>query len=207
MKISYAITVCNEIEEIKNLVPFILERKRIEDEIIILFDEKNGSKEVLDFLLPFNIKPGVQTWRHIGFKNDFAEWKNRLNSHCSGDYIFQIDADEMISEDLINDLPNIIELNPETDLFYIPRINLVEGITLEHIRNWKWNIDNKMRINFPDYQGRIYKSKLKWEGKVHERIVGAKFYSLLPVDNEEYFIQHNKTITRQEKQNNFYNTL
>lgn len=207
MKISYAITVCNEIEEIKNLVPFILERKRIGDEIIILFDEKNGSKEVLDFLLPFNIKPGVQTWRHIGFKNDFAEWKNRLNSHCSGDYIFQIDADEMISEDLINDLPEIIELNPETDLFYIPRINLVEGITLEHIRNWKWNIDNKMRINFPDYQGRIYKSKLKWEGKVHEKIVGAKFYSLLPVDNEEYFIQHNKTITRQEKQNNFYNTL
>jgi hypothetical protein len=65
MKISFAITVCNELDEIKRLVPFLLEHKRQQDEIVILFDEKNGSKEVLDFLLPFNIKPNVQTWRGL----------------------------------------------------------------------------------------------------------------------------------------------
>jgi len=68
-------------------------------------------------------------------------------------------------------------------------------------------MDDKMRINFPDYQGRIYKGNLRWEGKVHEKIIGAKYYSLIPVDNDEYFIEHNKTITRQENQNNFYNTI
>ena len=32
MKISFAITVCNELQEIKKLLPFILENKRIDDE-------------------------------------------------------------------------------------------------------------------------------------------------------------------------------
>jgi hypothetical protein len=36
MKISYAITVCNELEEIKHLVSFLLLHKREEDEVIIL---------------------------------------------------------------------------------------------------------------------------------------------------------------------------
>lgn len=207
MKISYAITVCNELEEIKRLFSFILENKRIEDEIVILYDEKNGDEKILDFLLPFNLRPGVQTWRGIGFNNDFAEWKNKLNSYCNGDYIFQLDADEMITESLIKDLPSIIELNPEIELFFLPRINTVDGITNEHIQKWKWNLDNKNRINFPDYQGRIYKSNLSWYGRVHERINGAKYYSLLPHDNEDYCLIHEKTITRQEKQNNLYNTL
>ena len=38
MKISYAITVCNEIEEIKKLIPFLLEHKRDEDEIVVQQD-------------------------------------------------------------------------------------------------------------------------------------------------------------------------
>ena len=36
MKISYAITVCNEFVEIQNLVSFLLENKRTEDEIVVL---------------------------------------------------------------------------------------------------------------------------------------------------------------------------
>ena len=51
MKISYAITVCNEIKEIKNLLPFLIENKRPEDEVVILFDERNGERELLDYLL------------------------------------------------------------------------------------------------------------------------------------------------------------
>jgi hypothetical protein len=40
MKISYAITVCDELEEIKRLVSFLLSNKREQDEIVILFDEQ-----------------------------------------------------------------------------------------------------------------------------------------------------------------------
>lgn len=206
MKISFAITVCNELEEIKRLVPFILEHKGIQDEIVILFDDKNGNKEVLDFLLPFNIKPNVQVWRGLDWDNNFADWKNKLNEYCTGDYIFQLDADEMVTEFLIKNVSQVIQENNEVDLFYLARINTVDGITMEHINKWRWNLDKEGRINFPDYQGRIYKSNLKWEGKVHEKITGAKYYAVLPLE-EEYCLIHHKTINKQEAQNNFYNTI
>lgn len=206
MKISYAITVCNELHEIKRLLPLLIENKRIEDEIIILYDEKNGDSEVLDYLLPFNKLPNVQTWRGMVFVNDFAIWKNKLNGYCSGDYIFQLDADELITKELIVNLPEVIESNPEVDLFVFPRINTVKGITDEHVKKWGWRMDENGRINFPDWQGRLYKKGLNWYGKVHEKIVGAKTYSLLPED-EGYCIIHEKTIERQERQNNYYNTI
>ena len=207
MKISFAITVCNELEEMKKLVPFLLENKRIQDEIVILYDNKNGDPEVLEFLLPFNKLPNVQTWRGLDWDNNFADWKNKLNDYCTGDYIFQLDADEMIEIDFVKSVSEIVALNPEVDLFYLPRVNTVNGITEEHIKKWQWRIDENNRINFPDYQGRIYRKGLVWNNKVHEKIVGAKIYSILPIDESGYFLHHHKTITKQEQQNNLYSTI
>ena len=206
MKISFAITVCNELEEIKRLVPFLLEHKRLQDEIVILYDEKNGNPEILDFLLPYNIKPNVQTWRGFGFEGNFADWKNKLNEYCTGDYIYQLDADEMISEHIVKNLSAILELNPKVDLIFVPRINTVNGITQEHIDKWGWRVNENGWINFPDAQGRVFRKGMTWYGKVHERIIGGEKFSSLPLD-EEYCIQHHKTIERQEKQNNLYNSI
>ena len=44
MKISYAITVKDELSEIQRLVSLLLNHKRSQDEIVILLDETNGSK-------------------------------------------------------------------------------------------------------------------------------------------------------------------
>jgi glycosyltransferase involved in cell wall biosynthesis len=207
MKISFGITVSTELNEIKKLVPFILKNKKQKDEIIVLYDEKNGNPEVLDFLLPFNNKPNVQTWRSNDWNDNFADWKNKLNSYCSGDYILQLDADEMINEYLVKNIHEMILLNPEIDLYYLPRINTVDGITEEHIKKWGWRLDSENRINHPDYQGRLYKKGLMWEGKVHEKIISQSKYGILPEDILEYSIIHNKTITKQEKQNIYYNNL
>jgi hypothetical protein len=206
MKISFAITVCDEVNEIKRLLPFLIKNKRLVDEIVILFDEKNGDPELLDYLLDYNKLPNVQTWRGLGWNNNFADWKNKLNDYCAGNFIFQMDADEMINEELIEMLPLLFELNPEIEIFYLPRINTVDGLTEEHIKQWKWKVDDKNRINYPDYQGRLYKKGLKWEGKVHERVVGARYYSLLP-NEDSYSLIHHKKIERQERQNNFYNNI
>ena len=46
MKISYAITVCNEFLEIQRLVNFLLKHKRMQDNIVILYDEVNGDHEI-----------------------------------------------------------------------------------------------------------------------------------------------------------------
>lgn len=206
MKISFAITVCNELNEIRKLVPFLLEHKRPQDEIVILYDENNGDANVLDFLLPFNKLPNVQTWRSYDFEKNFADWKNLLNSYCKGDFIYQLDADEMISAYMIENLHTILEMNDAVDLYFVPRINTVNGLTDEDVKMWGWNVNDKGWVNFPDYQGRIYRKKMTWYGKVHERIIGGERFATLPSD-EEYCIQHHKEIERQRRQNNLYNTI
>ena len=224
MKISYAITVCNELEEIKRLIGYLVSNKHDKDEIVILFDSKNGTKEVEEFLDAYNVSlrkssefkenilktTSTYTWYKLHkspFNNHFGDWKNKLTSLCSGDYIYQIDADEMISEYCIKNLGMVLEHN-DVDVLRAPRINTVEGLTQEHIQKWGWRVDEKGWVNFPDLQWRIYKNngKIKWKNKVHEVLEGHKSISYLPLE-EPWCLRHPKTIERQEKQNNYYDTL
>jgi hypothetical protein len=209
MKISYAITVCNELEEVKRLVNFLLSNKRKQDEIVILYDT-NGSIEVYDYVDNVdNVDEIVNVFViKDNFTGHFADWKNKLTSYCKGDYIFQIDADELPTEDLITNLPYILEVNQDVDVFLVPRINTVEGLTHDHIRQWRWVVNDKGWVNFPDYQWRIYRndSTITWKNKVHEVLQGFKTSTLLPAE-EMYCLYHPKTIERQEKQNNYYDTL
>jgi glycosyltransferase involved in cell wall biosynthesis len=141
------------------------------------------------------------------FKGHFADWKNLLTANCTGDFIFQIDADEYLPGEFIDLLHQILEANPEVDLYYVPRINTVSGLTEEHIQKWGWRVQNG-RVNWPDYQSRIYRNspEIKWRNAVHEVIEGHKHFTVLPAVDELALI-HPKTIEKQEKQNNFYNTL
>ncbi|MBL20160.1 MAG: hypothetical protein CMC82_10160 [Flavobacteriaceae bacterium] len=207
MKISYAIPVCNELVEIQRLINFLIKNKRFEDEIVVLFDSVNGSFFVEEFLRAKSIN-GEFNWFKYTFDGHFANMKNRLTEMCNGDYIFQIDADEMITEVLISNLPEILESNPNNEVYLVPRVNTVSGLTQEHITKWRWNVDEQDRVNWPDYQWRIWKNKseIKWVNKVHEVLTGFETFSPLP-QNPELALQHPKTIERQERQNNYYNTL
>ena len=207
MKISYAVTVCNEFVEIQNLVPFLLENKRTEDEIVILYDSKNGDEAIEEFLRAKSVNSEF-AWHKDEFDNHFANWKNKLKDLCSGDFIFQIDADEIPHKLLIENLPLIIKDNPDNEVYLVPRVNTVEGLTQEHIDKWRWNVNDKGWVNWPDLQWRIWKNlpEIKWVNKVHERLDGFKTYSALP-PQEELSIYHPKDIKRQEKQNAYYDTL
>lgn len=207
MKISYAITVCTEQAEIIRLVEMLRKSKRPEDEIVVLYDQTNGNSEIPDWLVKQSKYPNFQFWRGF-FEGHFADWKNMLTEYCSGDYIFQIDADEVPNEVLIKNLPTILETNPDNEVYYVPRINTVEGLTNEHIQKWGWRVDNNGWVNWPDYQMRIWKNKpeIKWRNKVHEVLEGHKNFSALPAQ-QELALYHPKTIDKQEKQNSYYDTL
>jgi hypothetical protein len=152
----------------------------------------------------------TNTIKVIGYplNNDFAAFKNNIKNNASGIFIFQIDADEIPSEYLVENLSEFIEFNKDVDLFFVPRINTVEGLTKQHIKKWKWQVNDKGWVNFPDYQTRIYRrtSEIEWVGKVHERIVGYNTLSILPQE-EQYCLYHHKQIERQEKQNAYYDTI
>ena len=208
MKISYAITVCNELEEIKRLINFLHQHKRPEDEICVLLDKPKASPELL-YQLSVYFSEGFIILTESEFKGHFADWKNQLMDLCSGDYIFQIDADELPNEYLIKSLSEILETNSSVEAYVVPRVNTIEGLTPEHIAKWGWKvqkIDNKDLINFPDWQHRIFKNdgSIKWKNKVHEVLEGHKTLSYIPA---ELFLWHHKDIKRQEKQNAYYESL
>ena len=206
MKLTYAITVCNEFVEIQRLVSFLLQHKRLQDNIVVLYDEANGDPAVEEYLRAHSLN-GEFAWYSAKFDNHFANWKNKLSSLCSGDYIFQIDADEMINEYQCKLIPEVIESN-NVDVIMVPRINTVTGLTQEHIEKWHWNVSDRGWVNFPDYQWRIYRNKsdVTWINQVHEQLTGFNSIAHLPAESD-WALTHHKTIQRQEKQNNYYNTL
>ena len=203
MKISYAITVCNEEIELQRLVTFLLKHKELQDEIVITYDSNNGSKSTEEYL-----KNNIGfSWHPFEFSDNFSDLKNHTKSMCSGDYIFHLDADEIPHEFLMEQVHTVIEMN-SVDLIWVPRVNTVEGLTEEWIQKWGWQVSDKGWVNFPDYQARIFKNHkdIKWIKPVHEIISGHKTYAHLP-PHEELSLYHPKTIDRQVKQNQLYSTI
>lgn len=200
--ISFGITACNENEELAALLNVLEDYVKEDDEIVILLDKDNHTDEVLGVCKGFGIRPHFHS-----LNKNFAEHKNHLNSLCKGDFIFSIDADEIPNEMLLDNLHDIVSDN-DVDLIWVPRINTVEGITQEHMNKWGWKQTPKGWINFPDYQGRIYRNQngIEWEGKVHEKITGFDDYTKLPA-YEELSLYHHKNIDKQEKQNEFYDKI
>jgi hypothetical protein len=199
--ISYAITACNEHVELDRLLEQLDRTIQDIDEVVIQLDT-TATAEVEEVCYKYPAFTLIQ----FPLNNDFASFKNNLKSKCNRDYIFQIDADEYLSEELLTYLPAILEDNSNVEMFSVPRINTVEGLTEQHIKQWGWRVDERGWVNYPDYQNRIFKNKpeIHWINKVHEKIIGAMSTAELPPSLD---LIHPKTIDRQEKQNNYYNTL
>ena len=208
INITYAITVCNELEEITKLVDFLQNRIHKEDEILIQYDTDSATQGVTDYLRIISQMHNNIKIISFPLNGDFASYKNNLKNHAQGIFIFQIDADEIPSEYLMENIHDFLEYNKDVDLFFVPRVNTVEGLTKGHIDKWRWQVNENGWVNFPDYQTRIYRrtSEIEWVGKVHERIVGYNTLSPLPAE-EQYSLYHHKKIERQEKQNAYYDTI
>jgi glycosyltransferase involved in cell wall biosynthesis len=210
IKLSYGITVHDEADELNRLLEVLVHKTDKEDEIVICVD---GEDDAVEHVL----QSWTQQYGHDGMKiikiyqrkldGDFAAQKNSVIENSTGDYIFHIDADEYPSDGLLEYVKPILEAN-DIDLIWVPRVNTVDGITEQHIQQWGWRVSEAGWVNYPDYQSRIFKNtpELRWQNKVHERIMGAKNYSHLP-PNESLSLYHPKTIKKQEKQNKFYETL
>ncbi len=208
MKISYGITVHNEAEELNRLLEILIHKADVEDEIVICDDFSNDETQFVlqSWLQQYGHAKTIKIYQRK-LEGDFAAQKNSVIENCSGDYIVHLDADELPHETLMEQLPQIIEMN-DVDLIYLPRINTVDGITEQHIKQWGWVMNEKGWVNYPDFQSRVFKNNkdIRWVRPVHEQIQGAKTYAHLP-PLEELSLYHPKTISKQEQQNKLYSTL
>ena len=206
MKISYSILVHNETDTLEKLLKFLVKWKQPQDEIVILddFSDDEKTKQILDFYVSaHNI-----VFEQRNLLGDFASQKNYLKNMGSGDYSFNLDADEMISRWMIKNIHEIIAGNEGIDLIYLPRINTVDGLTQQHAQAWGWQVNQEGWINFPDWQGRVFRNRpnIRWQYKVHEMITGYQTYATLPMD-KPFCILHPKTIDKQEQQNKKYSGI
>jgi glycosyltransferase involved in cell wall biosynthesis len=206
LSISYGITVCNEAQELRNLLAALLPSIDAEDEVIVLRDVTRPADEVTQVLAEYAGRVRVI---ESCLDGDFATFKNRLFAAAKGDYLFQIDADEVPTPSLLSQLKPYLRRNRFIDCFRVPRINLIHGVTPAHIAQWGWKIDANGYVNFPDHQPRIARNngRIRWKNKVHEKFTGYRIRKKLPYEDTTYCLLHVKTVGRQEEQNRMYDTL
>lgn len=243
IKVSYTILTHNEVDTLSTVLNHIQKHKTMWDEVIIV-DDYSDNLETIKILSWAEHELEFKVFRNK-LNGDFAQQKNFAASKCTNEYIFNIDADELMTDFFMEHYKEILHLNSDVEMYRLPRLNTVEGLTLNHIERWRWNIthlptmveEKKMvqnsdeyhllkaynlilneneglvkfltpLVNFPDWQGRIYKrnENIQWQGKVHERIVGHKKYANFPAERN-YSIIHPKPIVKQERQNEMYDKI
>ena len=114
MKLSYSILTHNETESLQKLLDFLILHKDEEDEIVIL-DDYSDNKETRKILEAYvSIHEIKYEQRHL--LKDYAGQKNHLTGMCKGDYIINIDPDELPNKWLMKNIKSILETNPSIDI-------------------------------------------------------------------------------------------
>lgn len=180
--VSFAITVCNEAQDLENLLVRLEQYIHPWDEIVIQADPNLLTDAVREVIA--HHQTHIKTYAEHAVNYDFAQAKNHLNKLCKNEYIFQLDADELPQEWLLEHLQEILHKHPFVDLFKLPRINL--------FRLTKYGNTGE-REAWPDWQGRIYRNckRVHWYRTLHERIKGHFIAIHLP-KKDQYALLHIK---------------
>lgn len=148
-KLSATIITLNEEDKIR---PCLESLKKVADEIVVVDSlSTDSTKKICE---EFGVKFVEQKW--LGY----SEQKNLANKLASNDWILSIDADEVLSEKLINSILKIKENDtPDNHIFSFNRLNNYCGKWIHHSGF------------YPDKKIRIWNRNIgKWEGIVHEII-------------------------------------
>ena len=203
MFLSYLVTCHNETDSLDKLLNKLVKYKKDNHEIILL-DDYSDNPTTVEIIQKF--KNSVNFVQHKLEKN-YGAHKNFGIEQCKGEWVFQLDADEVPTDDLLENINLIIESNSSSEVLWLPRLNYFLGVTEQDIQMWGWKFHDGM-INFPDYQSRIYKNSphIRYQRRLHEKVEGFKSYVFIP-PQKDYAIIHEKTIEKQRQTNINYNKL
>lgn len=152
MKLSVTLAVLNEE---KNLARCLEAVKDIAFEIVIVVDQ-NSTDATEKIARQYTTK--VFSQKH---DDNFHKIKQTAIAKATGDWILQLDADEVVSPELKKEIKQTIDRNPEENGFWIPRANFFLGRFL------------KKGGAYPDYTMRLYRrAKGNLPGQsVHEQAI------------------------------------
>ncbi len=135
--------------EEKNLPTTLGAIKDIASEIIVV--DSYSTDKTVEIAKKYGAKVFIEDWK------GFRDQKNSALKKCSKDWILFLDADEVVSKELKEEIIDVIE-NPKADGYFLNRKTYYAGKFLEH--TWQ-----------PDYVLRLVKksSNPRWEGgNIHE---------------------------------------
>jgi glycosyltransferase involved in cell wall biosynthesis len=203
MFLSYLVTCHNETDSLEKLLSTLVKYKKNRHEIVLL-DDYSDNQTTLEIIQTY--KNQINFYQHKLDKN-YGAHKNYGIEQCIGTWIFQLDADELPTDNLIENIDLILESNNANEVIWLPRLNYFDGVTEDDIKMWGWNYNDNM-INFPDYQSRLYRnsSHIRYQRRLHEKVEGYKSYTFIP-PQKDYAILHKKTIEKQRQTNINYNKL
>jgi glycosyltransferase involved in cell wall biosynthesis len=207
--LSYAICTHDEVASIRALMRQLIRclfRSRhpgTQYEIVLLDDYSQDPRLKASFRRWTRTHPQIRIQQRK-LQGDFSAQKNALADLCKGDFIINLDADELVSAEWIADVPRRIEANPGINAYGVPRMNLFEGMTEEDLARYGYRVSEvggQRVVNWPDTQWRIYRRmpELRWTRPVHEMITVVKVpwqtLQLLPHE-ARYAIRHHKLMKR-----------
>lgn len=150
MKISATIITFNEERNIERCVRSLLP---VADEIIVLDSYSTDQTEAICATL--GVRFEKRKWE------GYAASKNYLNSLATGDFIFSIDADEEVDNELTTEINRIKEQQNNNVAYSVNRLTNYCGKWIKH-SGW-----------YPDVKTRLFpKNGSYWEGEfVHEELI------------------------------------
>jgi len=150
-KVSYLVTCCNETDTLERLLETIgtVIKNNTDDECVVLIDsEAINNQSTKDILSKFAVAMAqeiIETKQCLivehPLSRDYGSHKNFGIQRCNGNFIFQLDGDEMPPESLLGEnLHALIDSNPSIEAYAVPRINDFKGITNAHAMQWGWKL-------------------------------------------------------------------
>jgi glycosyltransferase involved in cell wall biosynthesis len=125
--------------------------------------------------------------------NDFSSQRNFALSKATSDWVFFVDADEKISEELKNEIIGLLNFSSAHDAYRVKRLDIIWGKTISHGEQGKIRLIRLFK-----------KEKGKWAGRVHEevRVNGAVGSIRNPIIHYPH-----STISEFLREINFYSTI
>lgn len=145
------------LNEEANLSRCLASVKNVADEVIVL--DSGSSDNTIKIAQEFGAKTAFKKWE------GFGQQKNYGQSLATNPYILSLDADEELSEDLINKIKSLKEGN------------LVGAYSFNRL-SWFYGKFIRHGLEYPDWKIRLYPTNWLWNTEaVHEKL-------LIPTENE-----------------------
>lgn len=168
-----------------NIVEAVENAKRVTDKVILV---DSGS---VDNTISLAKSHGA-TVLHREWDNDFSAQRNFALEHVDTEWVLYLDADERLDDKLVSEIKAVLESGVPAMYRFIRQ-------------NSAFGRDFKYGVLRPDSVVRLFpKSKVRWQGKVHERSV-----SDLPVVTLNGYLKHYtyRTFEQYVQKMNQYSTI